>query len=244
MKIRHIIILLGYCAISYSQRGFDSTKISGGLIPIIKRIEKSEFNYHERDSNKRAKDDLENKGTLEDFYQLTKYPTLCIRHIAFTKMSSIDTFNFMPYIINSLKNNEVNYNITGCFLIPENYTDFLISLFGPKMTKIQKEILDSILIFSYTEPYYHKLKEKNYQPSNASDFSVKYRDKLLIDIKPESKYYSRLKSLIKIEDNPILIYAISKYKKPEDSVYIINGLLSEKYQDLLYNKSQTFWCYM
>jgi hypothetical protein len=75
-------------------------------------------------------------------------------------------------------------------------------------------------------------------------FILKYRDRMLISFSsPEQQYYKGLKKIYDQEENPILIYSISKYNKIVDTVLVTKAFSGPASKDLLYSQNQLFWCY-
>lgn len=196
-----------------------------------------------RDNGPTLKDELMNRSTVRDFLELVHHPSNEISYIAFEEVAlRVDTFNFMPYIVQSFGENRIINTTHGCFPGESNMSDLLIDLFKNKMTEIQQNLIDSLLIFQVTDKFYS---ERRKEDSTAVTISlggpIMYRKKLLFSLPLGERYYSRLKIINSLEINPLVIYSILKYNKPEDSTILFNGISLLKIE-YLYRLTQMFWC--
>jgi len=259
----YIIILIFITTNIYSQNNFDSTLITNETYQIVK--EASKYTDYGTDAagyggrptlSYPSQKKLRAISNKLEFKHLVNHPNLMVRVIAMENVQDMDTFNYLPHIKQSLNHKEEIYGISGCIHFTENYTDFLIQLYLDKnKTKANaKQSIDSLLIMDYVEGCYVReyysvvnngkkdsiLMQKCY---GQGDY-IQFRDRLLNSTQPLSeKFYSRIKDLNAIEKNPILIFALSKYKNQNDTMEIINGLKAKEYKDLTFRKNQLFWCY-
>lgn len=250
MKQVLIITLLFIATVGYSQHVFDSTKVSVKILQTVNKMVKTrQFGSGEiglvgkRDNSPTLQDELFNRSTIHDFLELVNHPSSEIRYIAFKEVAlHVDTFNFMPYIIQSFVENRIINTTIGCFPGASNMSDLLINLFKNKMTGIQQNLIDSILIFQVTDKFYSDRKKEDSTAVTISPGGpIIYREKLLFSLPLEERYYLRLKIIQSLEMNPLVIYSILRYNKPEDSTILFNGISLLKIE-YLYRLSQMFWC--
>ena len=250
MRTVLILTLFFYSFNSFSQNGFDSTKVSINLMKVVREIVQCRCigNYRggfggEDDSSLSINNRFK-KGTVQEFLELVNHPSKEVIYMAFNEVAErCDTFNFMPYIINSFKKNE-RINISSGSIVNEiNLSDQLINLFVNRMTVEQRKLMDSILIFETIDVFYSDIKKENSPGLNISlSGPIKYREKLIYKLNPEEKYYQKLKSIYNKESSPLVVYAILKFAKPEDSIILLKEIVSHQ-KEYLFWKSQAFWCY-
>lgn len=250
MRTVIILIIFFYSFSSFSQNGFDSTKVSSNLMKVVREIvqcrcigDRIGGFSGEVDPSLSINNRFE-KGTIQEFLELVNHPSKEVRYMAFNEVAGrCDTFNFMPYIINSFKKNE-RINLSNGSIINEiNLSDQLINLFVNRMTVEQRKLMDSILIFETIDVFYSDIKKENSPGLHVSlSGPIRYREKLIYELNPEKENYQRLKEIYNNESSPLVVYAILKFANPDDSVILLNEISSHQ-QEYLFCKSQAFWCY-
>lgn len=147
----------------FSQSSFDSTKISKETFEIVKEVAK----YHgigtksagfggQPSQGYLPQKRLKENGSIEEFVELTKHPSIMVRYVAFQMVVNVDTFNFIKHIEKSLIESEWFGGMAGCMAYFQNYTDYLISAYLQQQNNSQesRSVVDSILIYNYIEPCY------------------------------------------------------------------------------------------
>lgn len=248
---RQLLILFILISInSYAQDRFDSTKISKNLMQVVYKIVACKCTYYSENIFAENRNTIPSiseefrKGTVQEFLELINHPSKEVRYLAFNEVASrVDTFSFMPYILKSFKSSEEISSERRCIVNGMNFTDYLIKLFLPKMTFDQKQTMDSIIIFNVVDGFYAECRKLDFHIRvYAKAGPINYRDKLIYNLIPEEKYYTRLKYLYSLEDNPLILYSILKYAKTEDTTLFIDGLSSYR-MEYLFNQSSRFWCF-
>jgi len=246
----YVILFLLFTLNGFSQERFDSTKVSSDLMKVVHEIESCKcIDYGEPGFIGRRNDipsirEKFSRGTNNEFLELIKHPSKEVRYRAFNEVAArVDTFNFMPYLLNSFKTNEIITTGSGCIPGETNFSDFLIYLFEDKMTLSQHFYLDSVLVFDVIDQFYSNRKLENLSVRTISlGGPIIKRDKLIYSLPLEDKYYLRLKEINRHENNPLVTYSILKYNKPEDSSLLFNAIGSLQ-MEYLFRLSQDFWCY-
>lgn len=92
-----------------------------------------------------------------------------------------------------------------------------------KLNEKERAIVDSVLIFDKT-------------------IQLLAKSEILVKIKPDLKYYSRIREIVQFEKNVNGLIALSKYNKPQDKSFIIQKLKSKKDNDQYFGLSAVGSC--
>jgi hypothetical protein len=166
--------------------------------------------------------DLKNKATIKELYSLCEFPSSTVRCYAFWALAYKDKSNgLINKLIAHLNDTAEVQILFGDIGWSQTVGDFYYNVLRPdyvdtevrKLTKDENVLIDSILLY-------------NKKINNAS------KDLLLTNIEPKSKYYDRIKEIAIEEKNPIAVFALSKFKQPEDLIFVSN---------LLDNKNTQYW---
>ena len=150
---------------------------------------------------------------------LTNHNNPIIRCYAFKVLAQKHDPQIFPILLNHLNDTAriqvLIVDVSG----PEVVADYFLNIVTPgvidtglyELTAIQKLKVDSILLYDKTI----RLTNKN---------------KLLYDLKPQSKHYNRVRQIAIEEKNPVAGYTLARYKKKQD-IPIISEFLNDKETD-------------
>lgn len=169
---------------------------------------------------------LKNTATDEELKILAEDTNAVVRCYSFMALTNRKTIDIMPILIKHLYDNTIfkihedcsmGNQLTGDYflnIVTSNYLDSN----GYKLTDKEKMEVDSILIF-----------DKNIR--------IEAKNKMLLKINSDEKYYERIREIVQSENNRIGLICLSKFRKQQDKQIIIEKLLStdkdNKYYALL-----------
>lgn len=156
---------------------------------------------------------LKNIALTAELVQLTEYNNSVVRCYAFQALAGRKDVDIIPILINHLHDTASLETFRGCIKSSEMVGDYFIDVVTPqyidlnlyKLNDKQRQLIDSILIFD-------------------KDISLSAKTSVLFKIKPEERYYERIKEIAINEKNNYAIIALSKYKRHEDTASIIRLL--------------------
>lgn len=187
----------------------DYGEITGSAIGYAGRQPKQWNNF------KKLQEDVSEK----EIVALTEHTNPVVKCYAFNVLvykRNKNSFNILKKNLQDTTSVSCQY---GCMVSTVKVNDYFIeSILRPNpdeayLTKSDKKTLDSLIL---------------YTPNLISN----YKNNLLEDIKPEEKYYHRIKELA-LKNNNAAILAISKYQRKSD-IELINLLLENTDTDIQY----------
>ena len=224
MKIAITIIFFLISQFSYSQ------EISKRIQKIVDKIEEdnmymsSAVGYGgERPKQWDRFEELKKKATDEELIILTNHKSPAVKCYSFQALAERKNPKTFEILLNHLKDTEMVETFQGCIVSGQSVGDFFLDVVKPnyislsayKLNEIQKNTVDSILLFDEEV----KLVAKSY---------------LLESINPKEIYYDRIKEIYERENNKSALIAISKFQKQEDKGMIAKWLSKEKTNDQYY----------
>lgn len=224
MKIAVTILILLTSQFSYSQ------KISKKIQKVVDKI--AEDNMYKSSAvgyaGERTKqwdrfEELKKRATDEELIILTNHKSPAVKCYSFQALAERKSPKTFEILLNHLKDTDVIETFQGCIVSVQLVGDFFLNVVTPnyisisayKLNEVQKNTVDSILIFDDKV----KLVAKSY---------------LLERISPKDVFYTRIKQIYEEENNKSAIIAISKYRKDEDKELIAKWLMKEKTNDQYY----------
>ena len=167
--------------------------------------------------------ELQKSATKSELIELTNHPNGVVRCYSFWALTYDTSINLLPIAIQHIPDNENVSTMFGCIVSSEMAGDFFISLVSPqyidvnskKLTAVQYEYLDSILIYT---------PNKLYERENAIN-----RAKL------NETFYERVRQLVLEESNQSALIALAKFKRTQDIQLILNNKAKgERYAQLFF----------
>jgi len=165
---------------------------------------------------------LEQNATDEELKELLKHKNVAVRCYAFQALFLRTHIDIFPILLEKLYDDEPIYTQFGCEIEGGMVGDFCLWWASPPgfegrdpLNENQLAVVDSILVFD---------KKINLSAKNTS----------FAKLKPDEKYYQRVKEVVVNEDNNGAVVALAKYRKQEDRVYIENKLKSLSGDTLYY----------
>lgn len=158
---------------------------------------------------------LRSMATDKELLSLTDDTNGVVRCYAFQALAERKAIDLFPVLLQHLSDTATVQTMYGClagymkvgdfFLetITERNGDYRVFQFNDK----QKETIDSLLLF-------------------GKGNKLNARDKVLTDIEPNEKYYTRIRQIAIEENHKVAVVALSKYRKQQDR-FLIAQLLEE-----------------
>lgn len=224
MKILITLFILLISQVSYSQ------EISKRIQQVVDKIE--EDNMYKSSAigyaGERTKQwdrfvKLKKNATDEELIILTNHKSPAVKCYSFHALAERKNQKTFEILLNHLKDTDVVETFQGCIVSSQSVGDFFLDVVTPnyislstyKLNKVQKNTVDSILLFDAEI----KLAAKSY---------------LLESINPKAIFYTRIKEIYEKENSKSALIAISKYQKQEDKELIAKWLTKEKTNDQYY----------
>ncbi len=169
--------------------------LNGAYIDLSKKRNK-QFKRYKR---------LNKISTNAELVILTDNENPVVRSYAFWALSNRPKLDLLPILQKHLYDTTKCKTHLGCFIYEETVGDLYIETYIPefvygKLTPkadYKKEFIDSVLL-------------------NDKSIILKTKYDLLLKIKPEPKYYSRVKEIATTENSPESILALARYQNPDD----------------------------
>lgn len=224
MKIAITIIILLISQFSYSQ------EISKRIQKVVDKIEEdnmyksSAVGYAgERTKQWDRFEELKKKATDEELIILTNHKSPAVKCYSFQALAERNNPKTFEILLDHLKDTDMVETFQGCIVSGQSVGDFFLDVVTPnyislsayKLNEVQKNTVDSILLFDEEV----KLAAKSY---------------LLESINPKEIFYTRIKEIYEKENNKSALIAISKYQKQEDKELISKWLTKKKTNDQYY----------
>jgi len=160
---------------------------------------------------------LKEKATNDELITLTDYDNGVVRCYSFQALAIRKVTNVYTVLIKHLTDTNCITTFQGCSMGSQCVGDYFLEVVTPqyidldayKLTETERQNVDSILIF-----------DKNIRLSAKSE--------VLRKLKPEQKYYDRIREIVIEEQNNNALIALSKYQKQLDKKFIIERLTSNK----------------
>ncbi len=152
---------------------------------------------------------LKNKATADELILLTDYKNAVVKCYAFHALTLRKNIDIFPILLRHINDTATVETFSGCIMSSESVGDFFLNLVTPqyidlnayKLTKSQRSIVDSVLLFSKT-------------------IRVGKKYELLREIKPNPKYYNRIREIAIVEKSPVAVLALARFKNIKDAELI------------------------
>jgi hypothetical protein len=196
--------------------------------PSIIRLAKAMARYNQIDSQGIGESGFESEqwdrfdklckmATNADLRQLTDYPNAVVRCYAFHAIALRNDPAIFSILVHHLKDSTLAKTLSADIGGSDSVADYFVDVVTPnyidlkayKLNKDQKEKLDSILLFDKT-------------------ISSGAKNDMLRQLKPNERYYQRVKEIAETENKGEGLIALSKYRKLNDTSLIINYLKRPK----------------
>ena len=203
VKVRPEIQTIVDSMANYNQLNSSGVGYAGTSTPQWKRYEK-----------------LSSTASLPELRALTSYKNSVVRCYAYDALTArSDTASF-SILLNHLRDTAKVATFIGCISSDELTGDYFLNAVTPydstssgyKLSPKQRSIIDSILIF-----------DKHIM------LSAKYN--LLYDLKPQPRYYSRVREIALHEKMPVAVWALARYKRTNDVGIIKNAFNNSRAED-------------
>jgi hypothetical protein len=153
---------------------------------------------------------LSTTATLPELRALTRHENAVVRCYAFLALSAKKDTAAFNILLTHLHDTARLSTFMGCIISKKIAGDFFLatvtsyhsSYTGYKLSPNQKIKVDSILLFD-------------------KHITLSARYNLIYALKPQAKYYNRIKELATTENMPVAIWALAKFKRQSD-IGIIN----------------------
>lgn len=163
---------------------------------------------------------LSSTASLPELRALTSYENSVVRCYAYDALTARNDTASFSILLNHLRDTAKVATFIGCISSDEMTGDYFLNSVTPydstsggyKLSPKQKLLIDSTLIF-----------DKHIM------LSAKY--KLLYDMKPQPRYYSRVREIALHEKTPVAIWALARYKKANDVGIIKNAFNDSQAED-------------
>lgn len=160
---------------------------------------------------------LKEKATNEELIALTDHNNGVVRCYSFQALATRKDINVFPNLIKHLTDTATITTFQGCIISSQSVGDYFLEVVTPqyidleayKLTDFERQKVDSILIF-----------DKNIRLSAKSE--------ILRRLKPEEKYYKRVREIVIEENDDNGLIALSKFQNQQDKEFIIERLNSKK----------------
>lgn len=217
MKLKIVLLLLMISFLcSSSKIHAQSSTIATGIRPTIKKLAngiakdnilKSEgvgFSGTRTDQWERF-ENLKKCATDSELLTLSSDTNGVVRCYAFQALANRKEVDVFPILLKHLYDTTSIETIQGCIVNWQTVGDYLLEVVTPeyidpndyKLTSTQRATVDSILIFD-------------------KRIKISAREELLSNLKPDFKYYERIKEIATTENSPIAVLAIARYKNKSD----------------------------
>jgi hypothetical protein len=158
---------------------------------------------------------LRTKATDKELLALTNDSNGVVRCYAFQALVERKTVDLFPVVLRHLSDTSTVYTLYGCIGGSQKVGDFFLETIkepgslskSNQLNLNQKAIIDSLLIF---------------EDGNK----LGARNRLISEIAPEKKFYSRVRKLADGEHDRFAVVALSKYRKQQDKP-LIEELLND-----------------
>ena len=152
---------------------------------------------------------LRSKGTDKELLTLTNDTNAVVRCYAFQALAARRTTDLFSIVVQHLSDTAAVYTLYGCLGGSQKAGDFFLEIITEirgngkfhQLNEAQKATIDSLLLFD-------------------SDNKLDARDKMLSEIEPIEKYYTRIRQIATEENNKVAVVALSKYRKQQDKPLI------------------------
>jgi hypothetical protein len=223
-----LVVLLSVVIICFGHAISNAQVQSVKVRPVILRIAKEMARYNQVDSQGIGESGFESEqwdrferlrkvATDAELHQLTNYPNAVVRCYAFYAIALRPDTAIFSILINHLRDTAraktLSFDLGGSDRVSDYFVDVVtpryIDLKAYKLNQEQKRTLDSVLLFD-------------------RDIHSAAKNNMLRQLKPNSKYYQRVKEIVQTENNGDGLIALAKYKNQNDTSLMINYLKSPK----------------
>ncbi len=172
---------------------------------------------------------LSSLATTEELEDLTDHNNSVVRCYAFVALADKKTIDLYPIVVKHLKDTAKVNTFIGCIVSSSRTGEFFLDNVNPeysdstgyRLTKTEMASIDSILIFD-----------------KSITLSAKYN--LLTTLKPNSRYYNRLKELAVHENCPEATLALARFRNKNDIVIIKNLFRQERNETCAIHAAREF----
>ena len=156
-------------------------------------------------------------ATDNELILLTDHVSEVTRSYAFKALVKRNSVDLMPIILKHLNDKGYVNTWAGCMNSWESISDYFLQLISTshfplnsyQITTDQKSKLDSIIIF------------------DKSTTAVRSKAEILINLKPEQKYYERIREIVIKDSSNCGLIALSRFREFQDKELIIGNLISK-----------------
>ncbi|MBS7563806.1 hypothetical protein KHS38_05270 [Mucilaginibacter sp. Bleaf8] len=196
------------------------------LRPAIQRIVDSMAKYNQVNSSGVGEagvrtvqwtryEQLSKTATLPELRALTNHKNPVVRCYALDALSARNDTATFSIVLAHLHDTARVSTFMGCIINSYLVGDYFLNAVIPydststgyRLTKHQKQIVDSILLYD-----------------KHMALSAKYN--LLYDMNPQAKYYNRVKEIATLEKMPVAIWTLARYRKSSDI-----GIIRDAFND-------------
>jgi len=164
---------------------------------------------------------LHSKATDKELLALTNDTNSVVRCYAVQALAERKKIDLFPVALRHLSDTALVHTLYGCWGGSQKVGDFFLETITEKsgddkisrLSEKQRVIIDSLLLFD-------------------SGNKLEARDKLLSEIQPLEKYYTRIRQIATEENDKMAIVTLSKYRKQQDKPLIgqlLKDPISQRY---------------
>lgn len=159
---------------------------------------------------------LKKHATDEQLVSLIDHKNAVVRCYSFQALAGRKRVDIFPILLKHINDTTKIETFRGCIVSSQTAGDYFLQVVTPqfvdldvyKLTTSQMETIDSMLLFD-----------------KSILISAKYR--LLSDIKPNQKYYDRIREIAVTEKSPVAILALARFQNKND-IEIIKTLFKKE----------------
>ncbi len=160
---------------------------------------------------------LKDIATNEELQRLTAHTNSVVRCYSFQALAERHDSTIFSILLNHLKDNEYVSTFQGCIMSSTTVGDFFVNVVTPnyislsayKLTELERQTLDSILIFD-------------------PQIKLSAKSRLIKDLQPIPRYYERIRQIVKEEKNPTAAITLARFQNENDIDIIKNFFKNEK----------------
>ncbi len=158
---------------------------------------------------------LKEKATNEELMELTEHENSVVRCYSFQALANRKNVDLLPILIQHLYDSASVNTFQGCLVSWMSAGDYFLEVVTPqyidldayKLSDKERAVVDSIIIF-----------DKKIMLAAKSD--------ILEKLKPEIRYYDRVREIVEVENNSSGLIALSKFRNEHDKEFFIERLQS------------------
>ena len=160
---------------------------------------------------------LKDIATNEELQRLTAHTNSVVRCYSFQALAERHDSTTFSILLNHLKDNEYVSTFQGCIMSSTTVGDFFVNVVTPnyislsayKLSNLERQTLDSMLIFD-------------------PEIKLSAKSRLIKNLQPIEQYYERIRQIVKEEKNPTAAITLARFQNENDIEIIKDFFKKEK----------------